>query len=165
MGARPHARYLSRLTTFESKVANLNERRAAALSQHLARDGGPTLYDRLGGEVPLRRLVDTFYDIIEFEPEGAPIKRHHLLGHGIPHSREQQFLFLTGFLGGQPLYAQRHGHSNVRQMHAHVEIDEAAKDTWLRCMQTALERCEIPQDVRLRLMSHFTNVADVLVNR
>ena len=28
----------------------------------------PTLYDRVGGEERLRELVETFYDIVEFEP-------------------------------------------------------------------------------------------------
>jgi hemoglobin len=147
-------------------LENLNERRAAALSHaRLARDGGPTLYDQLGGEQALRRLVDEFYDIIEFEPEGASLRRLHLLGHGIAHSRQEQFLFLTGFLGGPSLYAQRHGHSNVRELHHHVEIDEAAKDTWLRCMTTAMERAGLPADVSQRIMSHFAQVAATLVNR
>lgn len=147
-------------------MEKLNERRAAALSHaRLARDGGPTLYEQLGGEEPLRRLVDAFYDIIEFEPEGASLRRLHLLGHGITHSRQEQLLFLSGFLGGPSLYAQKHGHSNVRDMHHHVEIDEAAKDSWLRCMTTAMERADVPTEVARKIMGHFTQVAAMLVNR
>jgi hemoglobin len=109
-------------------LESINERRAAALSQaNLARDGGPTLYEHLGGEAAVRRLVDEFYDIIEFEPEGAPLRRLHLLGQGIAHSRQEQFLFLSGFLGGPSLYAQKHGHSNVREMHHHVRSTKPSK--------------------------------------
>ena len=147
-------------------MTNVNERRAAALHQaYLSRDGGPSLYNRLGGAEPLRLLVETFYDIIEHEPDGAPIKRLHLLGHGIAHSREEQFAFLSGFFGGPSLYAQKYGHSNVREMRVHVEIDEAAKDTWLRCMQEALKRTNVAGDVAQEIMGHFTRVAAILVNR
>lgn len=147
-------------------MADINERRMAALSQtRLARDGGPSLYDQLGGADALRRLVETFYDIIEFEPEGAPLKRLHLLGHGIAHSREEQFAFMSGFFGGPLLYAQKYGHSNVREMHAHVEIDEAAKETWLRCMQTALDRTQVPSEVAEKTMVYLRKVATALVNR
>ncbi|CAN1724254.1 hemoglobin [Hyphomicrobium sp. 1Nfss2.1] len=126
---------------------------------------GPSLYDLVGGEEGLRNLVETFYNIVEFEPEGQALHVLHLRGHGVAHSRIEQLNFLSGFLGGPKLYTQKWGHSNVREMHEHVEINAEAKDAWLRCMVMAIDRVGLPGDIKVRLMTPFTRVATMLVNR
>ena len=42
-----------------------------------------TLYKKMGGEEPLKQLVETFYDIIERNINGKIIHDLHLKGHGI----------------------------------------------------------------------------------
>jgi hemoglobin len=125
----------------------------------------PALYELIGGESGLRRLIDTFYDIVEFEPEGRVLHILHLRGHGVAHSRIEQFNFLSGFLGGPALYIAKRGRPDVREMHEHVEIDAAARDAWLTCMSMAIDRVALPADVKARLMEPFTRVATILVNR
>ena len=124
-----------------------------------------SLYSRLGGETAVRDLVEVFYDIIEFEPEGHALKLLHLRGHGVAHSRIEQFNFLSGFLGGPKLYAEKHGHSNVREMHEHVEIDAEARDAWLKCMTIAMKRLNIDPKTAADTMQHFRVVAHNLKNR
>lgn len=124
-----------------------------------------SLYELSGGEAGLRHLVETFYNIIEFEPEGRQLHLLHLRGHGVAHSRIEQLNFLSGFLGGPKLYVQKHGHSNVREMHEHVEINAEAKDAWLQCMSAAIDRVGYAADVKVRLMTAFTRVATMLVNQ
>ena len=124
-----------------------------------------SLYQQMGGEVAVRHLVETFYDIVEHEPVGAPLALLHLRGHGVAHARREQFYFLSGFLGGPRLYVERHGHSDVRQMHAHVAIDQAARDAWLNCMALAIDRVGLSSEIGATLMKHFTRVADALINR
>lgn len=123
------------------------------------------LYDRVGGEDGVRTLVETFYDIIEFEPEGRGLYILHLRGHGVAHSRIEQFNFLSGFLGGPRLYVEKYGHSDVREMHVHVEIDAEARDAWLNCMSIAIDRVGLPADVKRDLMVNFTRVAFQLKNK
>jgi len=123
------------------------------------------LYELVGGEEGLRNLIETFYDIVEFEPEGQVLHVLHLRGHGVAHSRIEQFNFLSGFLGGPPLYVERHGRSDVREMHVHVEIDTKAKDAWLTCMSMAIDRVGLPAGTKMQLMEPFTRVATMLVNR
>jgi hemoglobin len=125
----------------------------------------PVMYEQIGGEEPLRRLVDHFYDIVETHPDGEPVHRLHLQGFGVAHLRQAQFDFLSGFLGGPRYYVERMGHSNVRQMHAHLAIGPAEVRSWLRCMAHAVEKAGIPADVGSRLMQHFTRVAEALRNR
>jgi hemoglobin len=123
------------------------------------------LYDLVGGAEGVRRLVETFYDIVEQEPEGKPLHVLHARGHGVAHARIEQFHFLSGFFGGPGLYFERHGHANVRTMHAHVEIDAAARDAWLACMSMAIDRIGLPPETKAQIMGPFTRVATMLVNR
>lgn len=123
-----------------------------------------SLYERLGGEAGVRRLVEAFYDIVEREEAGHDLNLLHLRGHGIAHSRIEQFNFLSGFLGGPKLYAEKHGHSNVRKMHEHVAINAHARDSWLNCMELALDRCEMNAATKGAVMAHFKSVAGILKN-
>lgn len=124
-----------------------------------------SLYQQMGGEAAVRQLVEAFYDIVEQEPAGAPLYLLHLRGHGVAHSRQEQFHFLSGFLGGPRLYVERHGHSDVRRMHAHVAIDKTARDAWLTCMDMAIDRVGLSSAVKVAVMKHFTRVADMLINQ
>lgn len=125
----------------------------------------PLLYDLVGGEPGVQRLVETFYDIVETEPEGEALHVLHLKGHGVSHSRIEQFHFLSGFFGGPKLYLEKFGHADVRKMHAHVEIDATARDAWLTCMRLAMTRLQYPDALKERLMEPFTRVAQRLQNR
>ena len=80
------------------------------------------MIDRIGGEEKVHLLVNHFYDLIETLPQGAAIMAMHLKGHGLAHVRPEQFNFLCGFFGGRRYYQERHGHMNLREIHAHVEI-------------------------------------------
>lgn len=143
----------------------------------LNKDGAPTfearpsakrvgrLYDLVGGDEGVRDLVETFYDIVEHEPEARVLHILHLRGHGIAHSRTEQFEFLSGFLGGPDLYADRIERPDVRKMHAHVEIDHEARDAWLNCMSMAIDRVGLNADVKQKLMGSFTRVAMLLRNK
>ncbi len=123
------------------------------------------LYDLVGGEEGIHRLVEVFYDIVEREPEGRVLHILHLRGHGVAHSRIEQLNFLSGFLGGPQLYIEKFGHSDVRQMHTHVEIDAEARDAWLQCMSMAIDRVGLASDTKDQLMTNFTRVAMMLKNK
>ncbi|CAG0956771.1 Group 2 truncated hemoglobin YjbI [Methylophilaceae bacterium] len=141
------------------------------MSIHQIQDHGQTdrprtsLYDLVGGEDGVRELVKIFYDIVETHPEGHQLHLLHLRGNGVAHSRVEQFHFLSGFLGGPKLYIEKHGHSNVRTMHEHVEIDNEAKDIWLKCMSMAIDTMGMESGIKTHLMSNFTVIAERLVNR
>jgi hemoglobin len=123
-----------------------------------------TPYDRIGGAAGVRRLVETFYDLVETMPEGAPLRIMHNEGNGIAHAREAQFMFLSGFLGGPQLYVEQFHHSNVRKMHEHLAIGPIEAESWLLCMDRALQKTTDEESRRL-LMQTFTRVASALINR
>ncbi len=123
-----------------------------------------TVLDQIGGEDKLRDLVESFYDVIESHPKGAGIRKLHFRGQGVPHARVEQFNFLTGFLGGRRHYEEKHGHMDVRLMHAHVPISLVEAENWLDCMDIALERVGLSGPAIDRLRVVFRRVALMLVN-
>jgi hemoglobin len=122
----------------------------------------PTVYQMIGGEQALERLVEKFYDIIETDADGAIVHALHLKGFGMSHVRLAQFEFLSGFFGGPQYYAQRMGHANLRAMHEHIQIGSAEVNAWLICMEKALDALELSADLKTKLMLHFTRSAESL---
>ena len=121
--------------------------------------------DRIGGEETVRALVERFYDLVETLPQGAQILHLHFRGHGMAHVRAEQFEFLTAFFGGRRSYAERHGHMNLREIHAHVPIRPEDAESWLLCMDMALADTGIADPLRSQIFKTFGRAAHMLVNR
>lgn len=123
----------------------------------------PTVYDALGGEPAVRRLVDRFYDEMDQDPEVKVLRDMH--PPDLASSREKLFLFLTGWLGGPPLYVQKHGHPMLRRRHFPFAVDVAARDQWMRCMRVALAEVVEDAALRERLDGALAGLADHMRNR
>ncbi len=123
-----------------------------------------TVLDNIGGEAKLRDLVEIFYDLVETLPEGSNLRRLHARGHGLPHARVEQFNFLSGFMGGRHYYREKHGHMDVKLMHAHVPIRLADAENWLFCMRKALTDEGHSGPHVDKLNDVFARVATILIN-
>lgn len=119
---------------------------------------------RIGGEEKVHMLVNHFYDLIESLPQGRAIMEMHLKGHGLSHVRPAQFEFLCGFLGGQRYYQERHGHMNLREIHAHVPIKAQDADDWLAVMDRAMVETGVGDRERAEIMPTLRRAALMLVN-
>ena len=123
------------------------------------------MIDRIGGEGQVHLLVNRFYDLIETLPQGAAIMAMHQRGHGLSHVRPAQFEFLCGFFGGRRYYAERHGHMNLREIHAHVEIRRQDAEDWLAVMDRAMVETGVADRERAEIMATFRRAALMLVNK
>ena len=112
-----------------------------------------SLYDLLGGEVGIRKLVNRFYDLVDSAPEAAGIRS--LLPKNLERPREKLFMFLSGWSGGPQLYIEKYGHPRLRMRHMPFSIGEAERDQWVWCMHKALDDMEIHSQVRDYLKKHF----------
>ena len=126
-------------------------------------EGASTVYQRLGGEEGVRALVERFYDLVDLDPRYAELRAVH--GASLGQAREKLFLFLCGWLGGPPLYVQRHGHPRLRARHLPFPIATRERDQWLDCMAHALDDVACPADLKPRLMDAFFQTADWRRNR
>jgi hemoglobin len=122
------------------------------------------MIDRIGGEPQVHLLVNHFYDLIETLPQGAAIMAMHQRGHGLGHVRPEQFDFLCGFFGGRRYYQERHGHMNLREIHAHVEIRAQDAEDWLAVMDRAMVETSVASAERTTIMATFRRAALMLVN-
>jgi hemoglobin len=123
---------------------------------------GPTNlpYEAIGGEAGVRGLVEAFYDTIARESPSL-LEMH---GGDLTQSRERLFEFLSGWLGGPQLFIERHGHPRLRMRHAHVRIDQAGVEEWMRCMRVAMDARGIEGPLRAFLEGRFLHTAEFMRN-
>jgi hemoglobin len=123
----------------------------------------PTPYDLIGGDGGVKALVQRFYDQMELDPAYEKLRRVH--GASLESAREKLHMFLSGWLGGPPLYTDRYGHPMLRARHLPFAIGEEERDQWMACMTQAMEEVGIPPDLREALANSFWKTADWMRNR
>lgn len=122
-----------------------------------------TPYELLGGETGVRRLVDRFYDLMDTLPEAAGIRALH--AKDLSGARDKLFKFLSGWLGGPPLYMEEYGHPKLRARHLPFPIGAAERDAWMLCMGRALDESPLEPMARDQLKGAFFRTADHMRNR
>jgi hemoglobin len=120
-------------------------------------------FEQIGGEPGVRTLVDRFYDLMDELPEAYEIRKLH--PDDLSSSREKLFLFLTGWMGGPPLYVEKYGHPRLRMRHMPFTIGERERNQWMMCMDKAMAELELEQSLRLALREAFYKVADFMRNQ
>lgn len=120
-------------------------------------------YRLLGGEQAVRRLVERFYQLMDELPKAQAIRAMH--PKDLTPAKERLFLFLSGWLGGPPLYTERFGPPRLRRAHLSFPIDAQARDAWMACMQQALDEQVADPALRAQLTASFFKTADFLRNQ
>ncbi len=120
-----------------------------------------SVYEQIGGDAGVRRLVDHFYDIVERD---SPLLRD-MLPASTAGSRQKLYEFLSGWMGGPPLYWERRGHPALRMRHARFSIDAEAALQWSACMRAAIASSAIPNPAASWLGDELARVADMLRNQ
>lgn len=123
-----------------------------------------TALDDIGGEARLHELVAAFYDRMEQDPAVYALHRLHFRGHGLDHTRQAQFEFMCGFLGGRAYYRERFGHMNLREIHEHVPIRADDAELWLATFDAALADCEMSGPTVEKFRATLRRSAMMLVN-
>jgi hemoglobin len=118
-----------------------------------------TLYEAIGGEPVVRDLVEKFYPMVQADPLLSP-----LFPENIRPVMEKQFLFLTQFFGGPPLYSDRFGHPMMRGRHLPFEVTPARATAWLSCMSRALDETNIPGPLREAVLERLSGPAHHFIN-
>ena len=112
-----------------------------------------TSFRAAGGFEGVRNLVDEFYRIMDEAPEAATIREMHPAD--LTSSRDKLARFLSGWLGGPRLYAEKYGPISIPNVHAHLGVGEAERDAWLACMERAIARQSFSPDFSLYLMDQL----------
>lgn len=122
-----------------------------------------TPYAMLGGDTGVRELVDRFYDLMDEVPEYHGIRKMH--PQDLSNSRDKLYRFLSGWLGGPPLYIEKYGHPMLRARHLPFPIGIDERDAWLACMLQAMEDNGIEENLRMSMLKAFHGTADWMRNK
>ena len=118
-----------------------------------------TLYEQIGGAETIERLVHAFYPKVYAHPQLRP-----LFPDGVDAIRAKQYLFLTQFTGGPPLYTDKYGFGNMRAMHERFPITRERAEAWLSCMREAMDEIGLEGPPREYFFQMLTNAAYRFVN-
>lgn len=92
-------------------------------------------YERIGGAQGVRRFTRRFYALMDSLPEAAACRAIHPAS--LDGSEEKLFEYLTGWLGGPPLFVEKHGPPMLRARHLRAPIGDAEISGWLACFRRA----------------------------
>ncbi|WP_377297212.1 group II truncated hemoglobin [Rhizobium sp. SGZ-381] len=95
-----------------------------------------TLYEAIGGDQTIRALVRRFYQLMDELPEARNCRAIHPAD--LSGSEHKLYEYLTGYLGGPPIYIEKYGHPRLRSRHFGAAIGVAERDEWLLCFSRAL---------------------------
>lgn len=118
-----------------------------------------SIYDRIGGDATIKRIVESFYPRVQADPLLSP-----LFPEDITHVMEKQRFFLTQFFGGPPLYTEKYGHPRMRMRHLPFPITPNRAQAWLQCMSQALDDARIQGEIREEMWSRLYFTASHMVN-
>jgi hemoglobin len=118
------------------------------------------MYDIIGGDKQIRKIVETFYPKVQQHPLLAP-----LFPADIQPVMEKQHQFMTQLFGGPHLYSDQYGHPMMRARHLSFPIDRERADAWLACMRETLAEVGLAEPLQNMLMERFTGMAYHFMNR
>ncbi len=118
-----------------------------------------TIFEAIGGQESVDRIIDSLYTHIGAHPKLLPIFPENL-----NESARKQRLFLTQFFGGPRLYLEERGHPMLKRRHMEFEITPERKDAWLECMAKALHEAKIEEPYRSAIFERLTMTAQHMVN-
>ncbi|WOS61822.1 globin domain-containing protein [Sinorhizobium fredii] len=122
-----------------------------------------TLYEAIGGDAAVRALTRRFYELMGSLPEAARCRAVH--PPDLSGSEEKLYEYLTGWLGGPPIYVEKRGHPMLRRRHFIAGIGPAERDEWLLCFTRALEEAVAHPQLREIILEPITRLAHHMQNK
>ena len=125
-------------------------------------DAPQTPYQILGKE-GIRQLADAFYEVMDELPEAQTIRAMH--AENLDSIKDKLYEYLTGWMGGPPLYAAKYGSVCLTDPHKPYAIGPDERDQWVTCMEKALERIGASDELKQMLKGPIFQIADAVKNR
>ena len=120
-----------------------------------------TPYEILG-EDGVKALASAFYDAMDRLPLAEDIRRMH--ADNLDEIKRKLAAYLTGWMGGPPVYLAINGTVCLTEPHAPYRIGPKERDQWLACMDQALEDIGASDELKTMLKEPMFRVADTVRN-
>ncbi len=112
------------------------------------------------GEVGFTRLVAAFYKRIPADDLLGPM--YHRRDLQAAEARLRDFLVMR--FGGPDHYLRQRGHPRLRMRHAPFQVNQAARDRWIKLMSEALQEVQLPESAEKPLRKFFEEAATFMIN-
>ncbi|BCH55136.1 globin [Agrobacterium vitis] len=122
-----------------------------------------TLYEAIGGDATVKALVARFYQLMDTLPEAARCRAIHPAD--LTESEAKFYDYLTGYLGGPPVYMQKRGHPMLRRRHFVAEIGRQERDEWLLCFRRAMDETIAHEKLREIIWTPIEKLAHHMQNK
>jgi truncated hemoglobin YjbI/ankyrin repeat protein len=150
----------------ESYVSGMNPAHLAGLGHRSLLDyppgfrpfRGTDLFERIGGQPAIDRLVDLLYEGIEDDEQLRP-----LFPRGLAGGRSMQKLFFAEWLGGPARYSEQ-AHAGLGHRHDGLPITPALASRWLGHFRRAIEATVAAENDRGTIFAQVRSLAMVLVS-
>lgn len=117
------------------------------------------IYEMIGGQKTIAKLVHAFYNRVKHDPDLAPI-----FPEDLTVTKQKQTLFLTQFFGGPQLYSDQYGHPRLRARHMPFPVTPTRARAWLKCMSEAMDEIGLDGVMRQYMFERLTYTAQHMVN-
>jgi hemoglobin len=120
------------------------------------------------GKDCIKALANAFYDVMDERIEAAPIRAMH--AENMTEIKQKLYEYLTGWMGGPPLYSDRYGSVCLTSAHKPYAIGTQERDQWLDCMDIALDRIAVQytsdsKQLKTMLKQPLFSIADAVRNQ
>ncbi|WP_246027300.1 globin [Novosphingobium umbonatum] len=122
-----------------------------------------TPYDALGGEKMVRALCRRFYVLMDSLPAAAATRAAH--PPSLANAEEKLYEYLTGWLGGSPLYTDKYGHPRLRMRHFVAPIGRAEVEGWLLCFHQAWGEIVPPSPLATAILDKIDALGWHMINK
>jgi hemoglobin len=106
----------------------------------------PSLYEWMGGQAALERLLEVFYARVPSDPLLAPV-----FAQMSPHHVKHVAAFVGEVFGGPKTYSAEHGgHANMILRHVGRALSEQQRQRWMQLLLECADEIEVPNDPEFR---------------
>ncbi|MFL0810897.1 MAG: group II truncated hemoglobin [Agarilytica sp.] len=116
----------------------MTERDVTRVQEALPYGFEDTSFQAVGGIKGIKRLVATFYQLLDTTPEAKDVRA--LYPEDLSGSKEKLGRYLCDWLGGPSLYRDKFGKIKIAKAHARFDISPSLSDAWIRCMHLAIDK-------------------------
>ena len=119
-------------------------------------------YDLLGGEAVIQALTSRFYELMDNLPEAAAFRAIHPADLG--PARQKLFEYLSGWLGGPPLFTDKYGPPMLRRRHFPAKITAIEAEGWLICFRQAWAETTSDPALTAQIMPRIEALGQHMIN-
>lgn len=133
----------------------------AATSDPASADAPLTPFEQIGGREAVRRLCDSFYDLIDTDPAYAVLRALH--APDLTSTRASLTDFLTAWLGGPRTWFEDRPRICIMSMHRAIPATRDTALQWLSAMEAALRRNRIAPPLQVTILQGLARMANHMI--